>query len=203
MGLSERKEREKIAMREKILSAARELFLHEGFEHVTIRRIADRIEYSPATVYLYFKDKDALFCALQDQGFQELFKRQQILNTIVDPADKLRECGKIYITFALENKELYDLMFIMRAPMKAFPSPSDWKLGKNTYDVLQSIVDECVEKGHLKTNDPKIACFSLWAFLHGTVALFIRERAPMIPKDQQSRVINDLLDFTMDELLDK
>ena len=186
-----------------ILTAAKKLFIKEGFEHVTIRRIAEEIEYSPATVYLYFADKDTILCALQELGFRDLFKRQQVLTAIKNPAEKLRACGKIYMDFAMENQEWYDLMFIMRAPMKAFESPSDWNLGKDTYEVLQSIIIECIDQGYLKAENPQIACFSLWALMHGVVSIFIRDRAPMIPKEHQADVINGILDFTMNELLDK
>ncbi|MCK9407986.1 MAG: TetR/AcrR family transcriptional regulator [Bacteroidetes bacterium] len=203
MGTIERKEREKHEMREMILSAAKNLFIQEGFDHVTIRRIAEVIEYSPATVYLYFADKDTILCALQEVGFRELYKRQQILVAIKNPAEKLRACGKIYIDFAMENQELYDLMFIMRAPMKAFESLADWNVGRDTYEVLQSIITDCIAQGYIKSPSPQIVCFSMWALMHGVVSIFIRDRAPMISKDQQSSVINGILDFTMTEILDK
>ncbi len=203
MGSAERKEREKHEMREMILAAAKNLFLKEGFEHVTIRRIAEEIEYSPATVYLYFTDKDSILCALQDQGFRELFKRQQVLTAVKDPAERLRACGKIYMDFAMENQEMYDLMFIMRAPMKAFDSPEQWTMGRDTYEVLQSTVNDCIQHGYLKNADPKVATFSMWALMHGVVSIFIRDRAPMIPKEQRHMVADGILDFTMHELLDK
>ena len=61
MGISERKEREKLEMRRKIVDVAKDLFIHEGFEKTSIRQIAEKIEYSPATIYLYFKDKTEIF----------------------------------------------------------------------------------------------------------------------------------------------
>jgi AcrR family transcriptional regulator len=201
MGSAERKEREKLEMREMILSAAKRLFLREGFEHVTIRRIAEEIEYSPATVYLYFTDKDTILCSLQEEGFRELYRRQKVLSAIQHPAERLRACGKIYVDFAMENQEMYDLMFIMRAPMKAFDSPTDWNLGRETYVVLQDIVNECIEKGFLKSQNPQVTCFSVWALLHGVVSLFIRERAPMIPKEHQMEVVNGILNNSMTEML--
>ncbi|NUN69889.1 MAG: TetR/AcrR family transcriptional regulator [Bacteroidetes bacterium] len=203
MGSAERKERDKQEMREMILTAAKNLFIREGFEHVTIRRIAEVIEYSPATVYLYFTDKDAILCALQELGFRELYKRQQVLSVIKDPAERLRACGKIYMEFAMENQEWYDLMFIMRAPMKAFDTPEDWNLGRDTYEVLRSIIVECIDQGYLKARDPQIACFALWSLMHGVVSIFIRDRAPMIPKEHRNHVIDGILDFTMAELLEK
>ncbi len=203
MGSIERKERDKQEMKEMILSAAKKLFLKEGFEHITIRRIAEEIEYSSATVYLYFKDKDSILYALQAQGFQELFNRMKVLDAVKNPAEKLRACGKIYLDFAMENKELYDLMFIMMAPMNAFECAEEWKLGRPSYEVLQNIVGECVAEGYIKTDNPQIACLSLWALMHGVVSIFIRNRAQMIPQDQQGNVINGILDFTIKEILDK
>jgi len=203
MGLSERKEREKQEMREMILDAARNLFIKEGFEQVTIRSIAEEIEYSPATVYLYFKDKDSILCALQEIGFRELDKRMTMLDAVRNPAERLRLSGKIYCDFAMENKELYDLMFIMRAPMNAVDSPAEWKVGRHSYELLQSIVQECIDGGIIKTADPKIATFSLWALMHGAVSIFIRGRAPMIPQEQQGRIINKIMDFSMAEMLNE
>lgn len=197
MGLSERKEREKLEMREMILSAAKRLFIREGFDSVTIRRIADEIEYSPATVYLYYKDKDSILCALQETGFRELSRRMEVLSSIAHPVDRLKASGKIYCDFALENREMYDLMFIMRAPMNALPSPEEWTVGRHSYELLQSTVQDCVDGGHLSATDAKIATFALWALMHGVVSIFIRERAPMIPADQHSRIISKIMEFSL------
>ncbi|MBK7338149.1 MAG: helix-turn-helix transcriptional regulator [Saprospirales bacterium] len=60
MGINERKEREKVELRGLILKGAMEVFLEEGFENTSIRRIAERVEYSPGTIYVYFKDKDEI-----------------------------------------------------------------------------------------------------------------------------------------------
>ena len=80
MGIFERKERDKQGMRKLILDSAMSLFLEEGFGNVSIRRIAESIEYSPATIYLYFRDKDEILFALHNEGFEELFRRQKKLN---------------------------------------------------------------------------------------------------------------------------
>src|SRR6476646_974367 len=90
--------------REEILSAAGELFLRDGYEATTIRRIAAVVGVSAQALYLYFKDKDAIMLALCDQTFRSL-------NEVMDgmekqdlaPVDKLRRCGKAYIRFALDH----------------------------------------------------------------------------------------------------
>src|SRR5665647_140284 len=111
MGIAERKERDKMEMRDRIVEAATLMFLEDGYEKTSIRNIADKIEYSPATIYLYFKDKDELFFAIHNIGFQLLLKEMEKANKIKNPLKRLREIGSIYVEFALENPEYYDLMF--------------------------------------------------------------------------------------------
>src|SRR5436190_23970931 len=72
MGIKERQERDREAVRRSILDAARELFVTEGYQNVSIRKIAERIEYSPAAIYSYFAGKDDIFFALAEEGFRLL-----------------------------------------------------------------------------------------------------------------------------------
>src|SRR5580700_8448951 len=113
MGIQERKEKQKLEIRKLILDASIKLFIDEGFGNVTIRKIADLIEYSPTTVYLYFKDKDEIFTALHDIGFQRLTEANQDLASIHNPLLRLHKMGENYLHFGMENPEFYNLMFIM------------------------------------------------------------------------------------------
>ena len=72
MGIKERQDRERQAVRQAILDAARDLFVSEGYRNVSIRKIAERIEYSPAAIYSYFPSKDDIFFALAEEGFRRL-----------------------------------------------------------------------------------------------------------------------------------
>lgn len=118
MGITERKEREKEEMRLLILKAARKLFLEQGFEKTSVRNIADAIEYSPATLYLYYKDKNELLFAVHEEAFLKLMEELSSVKDIKEPFERLVEMGHRYIKYAIENPELYDLMFIMTAPME-------------------------------------------------------------------------------------
>src|SRR6266850_4742743 len=140
MGIRERKERNKQKMRDQILKTAMRLFLEEGFGNVSIRRIAGKIEYSPAAIYLYFKDKDDILFALHTAGFDALYKRQQTIRKIKDPARRLARHGEVYITFALENPEYYNLMFIMRSPARNITKGEEWGAGMRSYDVFRKDV---------------------------------------------------------------
>src|SRR4051812_46528057 len=115
MTISNRKERQKEELRGKILQAARELFMQKGFEDTSIRNIAEKIEYSPTTIYLYFKDKDDIFFALHQEGFTLLNQYFKPLGHVANPFERLKAISKAYITFAMENGEFYDLMFIIRS----------------------------------------------------------------------------------------
>ena len=77
MGIKERKENEKSEMKELILKTAMKLFLDKGFNNITIRNIAEKIEYSPATIYLYFKNKDEILYTLRREGFENLYELQK------------------------------------------------------------------------------------------------------------------------------
>lgn len=115
MGVIERKEREKTEMRELITAAAMKMFLEDGYAKTSIRGIADAIEYSPGTIYLYFKDKDELLYEVQADAYGRLLEVFQKEATSTDPLQKLHQLGRAYINFGLKNPELYDLMFINRS----------------------------------------------------------------------------------------
>ena len=100
MGISERKEREKQEMRRLILSTAANLFVKNGCTKTSIRSIAEQMEYSPATIYLYFKDKNELLYAISEEGFRCFYTYLTDLPKVVCPMAKLKALGKQYFQFA-------------------------------------------------------------------------------------------------------
>ena len=195
MGIAERKERNKQKMRGLILDAAMKLFLQEGFYHVSIRKIAERIEYSPATIYQYFKDKDDILYALHNAGFEKLHKQQQRVLSIKDHGERLRKQGELYINFALEHPEYYNLMFIMRAPARKIGRDDEWNAGRRSYEILKSNVEAAIRAGVFKNADPDIATFALWAAAHGIVSLMLRNRCPMMDKKALPAIARETYDF--------
>lgn len=188
MGTRERKEREKEQMRRMILDSAMQLFIEEGYENVQIRKITDKIEYSPGTFYLYFKDKDDVFFNLHEEGFQELMNRMQTIKDIENPLDRLHKLGVIYIDFALEKPEYYEIMFILRSPMKEI-GDNEWNSGYQTFNILHDTVDECIKQGKLKSDNSHVSSMIMWSLVHGFVSLIIRDRLKMVPKDQLAPMI--------------
>ena len=196
MGTAERRERDRQEMRRLILETAKKLFLKDGFENVTIRKIADKMEYSPATVYLYFKDKAEILYALHTEGFEKLYAEQKKTLSIQDPWQRLRAGGEVYLKFALENKEYYDLMFIMSDTGRLISEKKEWSIGQRSYDVLRDAVRDCIEAGYLQEVDVEVASFTLWSLVHGIVSLIIRNRC-MVPTEQLPFVISGVLEFAM------
>lgn len=204
MGLVERKIREKEELKENILKAAKKLFLERGIEKTSIRNIADEIEYSPGIIYHYYKDKNEIFHALHSEGFQELRKRMGILSAIADPMSRLRAMGKIYIEFGLENKDMYDLMFIIEAPIDHVETKDDtcWIEGESSFNQLRNTVKECIQKGHFQGHRLEALSFMIWATVHGMVSLKIRKRVDVLDEAEVENIVeNSFQSFLM--ILDK
>lgn len=185
MGITERKEREKEEMRHKILDAARRLFLELGYEKTTIRGIADAIEYSPATIYLYYKDKNELLFALHEVAFIKMMQELSAISSIADPFEQLVAMGKQYIKFAIENPELYDLMFIMTAPMETLACRDElWEDGMKSFCLLQSVIEKNVGAGYFEANiNIENLALTIWSYIHGLVTIYLKNRMSMFQDD--------------------
>ncbi|MFL9907029.1 TetR/AcrR family transcriptional regulator [Paraburkholderia sp. RL17-337-BIB-A] len=112
MGIVERKSRQKQALRERILDAARRIVMREGFAALSMRKIADAIEYSPATLYLHFASRDEIAQALCAEGYAQLLETFVPLAQITDPAERLRALGRAYVAFGVAHPETYRLIFM-------------------------------------------------------------------------------------------
>jgi AcrR family transcriptional regulator len=123
LGVRERQEREREAVARAILDAARELFVAEGYQNVSIRKIAEKIEYSPAAIYGYFESKDDIFLALAEEGFRMLFAPGHEMS-IPDPIEKIRAGFWRLYTFSKEHPEHFALMFLDRSVP---PISKDWE----------------------------------------------------------------------------
>jgi AcrR family transcriptional regulator len=187
MGIAERKERERGEMRDLILQAAQKLFLENGYEKTSIRGIADAIEYSPATIYLYYKDKNELLLALHVVAFQKMIEEFLIVTTVKDPFERLVALGQQYIKFALENPELYDLMFIMQAPMEALACKEEvWDDGKKSFEFLESVIRDCVAAGYVKPDrDVETVSMTIWSYMHGLITIYLKKRMDMFGDERQ------------------
>ena len=176
MGIQERKERERDDLRRKIITAATELFREENYAAVSMRKIARRVEYSVGTLYLYYKDKDELFLAVQSVAFERAFTYINALPENGDPLERLRGLSDRYLRFGMEYPVLYRLMFMMEHPMDAMKEGDAWHAGIALHNLLTSLVKECVVAGKILAEAPDRLSFALWSLVHGMVSLQISQR---------------------------
>ena len=178
VGISERKEKQKVEIRKMILQASMKLFTNEGFDKVSIRKIADIIEYSPTTIYLYFKDKNEILFELCEEGFIKFESLNKNLPEIKNPLTRLHKMGENYVGFGLQYPEYYDLMFIQNAPMDKLAEMNDgkWIHGDRALELLRSIIKECMTQKIIKKGDVDSVTMAVWGMVHGLVSLAIRKR---------------------------
>jgi AcrR family transcriptional regulator len=189
MGVKERKKRDREEMRETILQSAHHLFLDKGFDEVSIRNIAEAIEYSPATIYLYFKDKNEIFYALHGEAFKKFNEFLSPLATIKDPFKRLIKMGEKYMEFAFHTPKYYDIMFIMQAPMDCDKNSEDWNEGESAHCQLENLVKECQQTGYFKSKDHKTLSFLIWSTMHGMCSLVLRDRMKIYEEAERSKMI--------------
>lgn len=195
MGVKERRARQKKVLRQEILDAASELFVKEGFENVSMRRIAEKIEYSPTTIYLYFRDKAELLESVCHETFSRLSQRlATLLNQPADPIERLKRGLIAYIEFGLENPHHYRATFMMPIPEtmdhEKYIKPDS--PGMQAFDFMRRSVFDCVSAGKLKVKDIELACQTIWAGIHGiTSLLIIHEDFPWV---ERRKLIHSMVD---------
>ncbi len=174
MGPRERREREREEIRTRILDAARELFASEGVESVTMRRVADRIEYSPTAIYFHFRDKDALLAELCDCDFRAFSQNFTEIARIPDPVERLRQAGRAYVAFGLEHPSHYRLMF-MTPKTAGSQTIEKGNPEEDAYAFLKAIIVDLGQQGLLREEYDNIdlAAQVIWSAIHGVVALEI------------------------------
>jgi AcrR family transcriptional regulator len=195
MGVKERRARQKKFLRQEILDAASELFVRDGYENVSMRRIAEKIEYSPTTIYLYFKDKAELLEQVCKETFGRLVQRlSKILEQPGDPVERLKRGLITYIEFGLENPHQYRATFMMPIP-EGFDKTKYHQAdapGMQAFSFLTRGIAECVKAGKLPKLDAELAGQTLWAGIHGiTSLLIIHEVFPWVGRE---KVIHSTVD---------
>jgi AcrR family transcriptional regulator len=172
---AERRTRERAETREKILEAAREMFVQHGYEATTMRAIADRIEYTPTAIYHHFQNKEALLTELATMDFRSLARAFQRIGKIEDPLERLSRTGQAYVDFALEHPMQYQLMFMTRKPQEVQVHKGKGDPREDAYAFLRETCQAAIASGRLRPefNDPDELAQIAWSSLHGLMALHI------------------------------
>ncbi|WP_224246099.1 TetR/AcrR family transcriptional regulator [Hyalangium gracile] len=173
MGSAERKQRQKAQLREQILAAARDIVVREGFRGLSMRKLADAVEYAPATLYLHFQNRDEIAQELCAGGFQELWSFLEPAASVADPLERLRVAAERYVRFGVSHPETYSFIFledpkITSAVLRGTPKEG----GERSFHLLIGAFQELHTQGRLAPGaDPQRLAEVLWAGLHGVVSL--------------------------------
>jgi AcrR family transcriptional regulator len=196
LGVKERHERERETTAKAILEAARHLFVTHGYEEVSIRKIAERIEYSPAAIYGYFPSKDDIFFALAEDGFRLLFQYGGAPRPASDdPADTLRAMFLRYYEFSKEHPEYFALMFLDRSVPRI---SRDWErfgfVSQMKHDMVERI-QQAIDAGACPPGTPPHVVFRLLlTAVHGAATLRLCDRmAPGEDGDVLARATIDVV----------
>jgi AcrR family transcriptional regulator len=196
-----RREQEKERLRGAILEAAGDLFLEKGYADFSLRQVAERIGYTPTTIYLYFKDKDDLLAQVANAGF-DLFTRalEEAACATDDPWERIEALAHAYIRFGCENAKHYRLMFLQRPDYLVALSPEARAPRRASFAVLVHAVEEAMSRGVLRHGDVEDTANTLWALVHGIVTLAVTMDDLGLPPERIAGMTNVAMRMCRDGL---
>jgi AcrR family transcriptional regulator len=184
-------------LRAAILDAARELFVREGYESFSMRRLAEKVGYSHGSLYLHFRSKQDLFDCLVEESFAQLYEALQVLERggrDRDPVRLLKRAGRAYVDFGLRNPGAYEFAFVLRRTGPARP----WR-PHPAAEFGRSLVRRCVAEGRFRAVDVDAASQALWAAVHGVTSLLLFR--PSFPWVDHDKLIRQVIDSAVDSLV--
>jgi AcrR family transcriptional regulator len=191
MGITERRIRQKEEVRSSILSTAWQMVKEEGWQSLSIRKIADAIEYSVPVIYDHFENKETIMLEFAKEGFQLLSKRiQKAKEKSNNPVEQIKAIADAYWNFAFKNKEHYQLMYGMGMQgcemEKCFPERSDFRSA-----VLEPVTT-LISKSKNPDVNPCLKYFTFWSILHGLISI----------KSMNSNVSDEVNKMVMDDAME-
>ena len=199
MGVKERRAREKDRLRRQILSAARELFVDEGYESVSMRKIASKIEYSPTTIYLYFRGKADLLDSVCKETLLDLLNTlERLKGDKSDPVETLRKSGRAYVEFGLKYPQDYKLTFVVRPQFQTGLGLQEGSVGERVFNYLRAIVSECIRQRAFRKVDVETTGQALWSAVHGVTLLLIDFSD--FPWAEKDKLIDTVIDTMIEGL---
>lgn len=196
MGIKERQDRERQAVWHAILAAARDLFVSEGYRNVSIRKIAERIEYSPAAIYSYFTSKDDIFFALAEEGFRRLDLKIRDLVPSDDPLNDVRRCWWAYYEFSKEQPEFFELMFVDRTVPQITEQWAGMAVVHDMLAIAAGRIQRCVDAGIFAVGtDAMVAMHLVWGALTGPAVLGSGCR--LAPGESPDALARDVLELAI------
>ncbi len=177
MTSADRRARQKAQLQEHILDAARELFARQGFEAVTLRKIAAAIEYAPAAIYGHFKDKEELVRALCLRDCDQLSAEFAKLSSLADPLERIAAAGRTFVSFAAENPNHFRLLFLQHKQLSEDEAMRARKgdPARDGYAFLHQAVQQAIDQGLLRPElrEAELLAQTFWAGVQGVASIEI------------------------------
>ena len=194
MGTKERQQRDRDRIRESILAAARDLFVSDGYRNVSMRKIADRIEYSPAAIYGYFPSKDDIFFALAEEGFRHLANHAlAAVADVPDPLGRLRRGLWAFYEFSKTHSEFFELMFIDRSVPSLTQDFQRFEFFQATTARAEADIQACIDRGEFSHSlNPASALHILWVGALGAATIGLAQR--LAPGEDPDALAHDVLE---------
>lgn len=205
MGITERKQMEKEIIRKKIIDAASEILVSEGYEKLSIRKIASKIEYSPGIIYHYFSDKGEIIAFIVQQEYERILKCISEIQVDVENPEKSMELSlRAYINLILEAPEKFrailmnDIEVVQEKVNMLYSGIS--KERKSIQEICK-LIELGIEKGRFRDLDVELTAQIIWTATHGIISRLIIEKN--ISQEQKERLINHHFDIIIGGLLKK
>ena len=196
MGLKERQDREREAVRRSILDAARDLFVAEGYSNVSIRKIAERIEYSPAAIYGYFRSKDDIFFSLAEEGFRTLFAARPTSDDLAEPLDRVRRIFSKLYEFSKAHPEHYALMFVDRTVPRISRDWERFGFVREMKGAVAGTIQQCIDRGLFPpATSPDVVFRILSSVVHGVAVFRLSDR--LAPGENPDALARDALEAAL------
>ncbi|MET0244225.1 MAG: TetR/AcrR family transcriptional regulator, partial [Flavitalea sp.] len=189
MGTTERKQRQKEEVYDSILSAAWKLVKEEGWQGLSIRKIAEAIEYSVPVIYDHFANKEAILAEFTKQGFSELNEiLLEAALSVEEPAESLRAISEAYWKFGMEHTEYYQLMYGMGMP--SCETVSTMTELQDLTLILQRAIERVLRSAGATEQNSFVKMKSLWSMLHGLVSIRLMKSADSTDESDKE-VVNE------------
>lgn len=187
----QKRARSRDSVRAALIAAARDVLAHDGYDGLTIRRVAERAEYSLGTVYGYFADKDDLLYTLVRDDFARLTEQLRAIRDAHEGAAAVREILLSYVRMGLEQPQSYEIMFMLK-PQLASRNASDADLDEHAYTIFRGCIVAAIKRGEFRRESADVLAQLLWASAHGLVSL--RLTLPHFPWQDMERLAITLVD---------
>ena len=200
MGIKERQERDREAVRRSILDAARELFVAEGFQNVSIRKIAERIEYSPAAIYGYFPSKDDIFFELAEEGFRLLGDPAAVRNdprlTDAPPLERVKAVFWRLYEFSRDHPQYFALIFVDRSVPRISREYERFAFARDRKRHIVEELQACIDAGELpETLNTGVAMRTLMVGVLGVAVLRLSDR--LAPGEEPDLLAADVINVAL------